>query len=465
MPTLEAMVDERGLHSPDISVRRRTYYLFHRFIREGRNDISSELAVSLVESIRDLLAIQVDLPTPDSPEDDLLTEAIKNPGLFDHQLYIFETVGILVSLLSKARDQQASILLSIVTPLLDGLSTNLTLVKSKEDVIPIVQVHHTIMALGNIAKGFPDYPSPVPEGYSFSPLEVFRQVSHAILVALEAMNAFKCVRDAARYAFARIIATTGSNVTDLIPPLMANLLAHFAPSELADFMNFIGLLIHRLQKDLFEVLDELLGPLNAHIANLLSQPVTGTDDGLTHTETKRSYLGLLTSIISSELHGVFVSERNKNSLEPLLENMCRLAQDMSDPPSQKATFAFFGRAVQVWCRPEPRRGDVQQGLAGFERFVYERLIPTAFAVLSSPQFNIKDGQMVTVMLEIANFLQVVYSTRKAEAHEFFVSVFLPSQGCPPHTAMEFASKLRDLDGKGFRKYFTEFVRSSRSQPS
>lgn len=465
VPTLEAMVDARGLHSSDVSVRRRTYYLFHRFIREGRNDVSSELAISLIEGIRDLLVIQVDLPTPDSPEDDLLTEAIKNPGLFDHQLYIFETVGILVSLLSKEREQQASILLSIVTPLLDVLSTNLALVKSKEDVIPIVQIHHAIMALGNIAKGFPDYPSPVPEGYSFAPLEVFRQVSRAVLVALEAMNVFKCVRDAARYAFARIIATTGSNVTDLIPPLMANLLAHFEPSELVDFMNFIGLLIHRLQKDLFDVLDELLGPLNAHITDLLSQPVTGTDDGLTHAETKRSYLGLLTSIISSEVHGVFISERNKNSLEPLLENMCRLAQDTSDPPSQKATFAFFGRAVQVWCRPDPPRVDAQQGLAGFERFVYERLVPTAFAVLSSPQFNPKDGQMLMVMLEIANFLQVVYNTRKSEAHEFFVSVFLPSQGWPQQTAMEFASKLRDLDNKGFRKYFTEFVRVSRYQPS
>lgn len=32
---------------------------------------------------------------------------------------------------------------------------------------------------------------------------------------------------------------------------MVNLLAHFEPSELVDFMNFIGLLIHRLQVCLF----------------------------------------------------------------------------------------------------------------------------------------------------------------------------------------------------------------------
>ena len=31
---------------------------------------------------------------------------------------------------------------------------------------------------------------------------------------------------------------------------MANLLAHFEPPELVDFMNFIGLLIHRLQVSL-----------------------------------------------------------------------------------------------------------------------------------------------------------------------------------------------------------------------
>jgi Exportin-T len=58
---------------------------------------------------------------------------------------------------------------------------------------------------------------------------------------------FELIRFQTRFAFARIIATTGPNVTHFIPPLMVNLLAHFEPSELVDFMNFIGLLIHKLQ--------------------------------------------------------------------------------------------------------------------------------------------------------------------------------------------------------------------------
>ncbi|KAH7927937.1 ARM repeat-containing protein [Leucogyrophana mollusca] len=467
MPVLKAMIDSRGLHSADTAVRSRTYYLFHRFIREGRNDISQELSVNLIEGIRDLLAIQIDLPTLDNPEDDILTEAIKNPGLFDSQLYLFETVGTLISLLSKTPEQQASTLLSVVTPLLDDLSANLQLAKGGKDVMPILRVHHILMALGNTAKGFPDFPSVMPEGYVAPPLDVFRQVAQAILLSLEAMNIFKAVRDATRYAFARIIATTGSNVTHLIPPLMANLLAHFEPSELVDFMNFIGLLIHKLQKELFDVLDELIGPLSAHITQLLSQPVSGTDDSMAHADTKRAYLGLLTSIMSSDLHAIFISERNKATFEPLLENMQRLAENVADPTSQKAAFAFFGRCVQVWCQPEQEAlasdRHQPQGLPGFERFVYDRLVPVAFAVLSSPQLNTKDGQVMMVLIEISNFLQTICKTRGQECYNFFVSVFLPSQNWPQETATDFTTKLRELDNKAFRKYFTEFVRASRSQ--
>lgn len=119
-------------------------------------------------------------------------------------------------------------------------------------------------------------------------------------------------------------------MTHFIPPLMTNLLAHFEPTELADFMNFIGLLIHKLQVcfssiviygqslmlrtlqgEMFDVLDELIGPLNSHITELFSQPVTGTDDVITHNETKKAYLALLNGIMASKLHGIFISEREQ----------------------------------------------------------------------------------------------------------------------------------------------------------
>jgi hypothetical protein len=188
----------RGLHNQSTTVRSRVFYLFHRFIKDTKSDIPVDVAIKLFDGIRDLLLIQVEIPDVEATDQpDLLTEAVNNPGLFDSQLYLFETAGLLVSLLCKAREQQAPLLLSVVKPLLDALSTSLLAVtKDPREILPILEVHHIIMALGNIAKGFPDYPSPPTEGYVLPPLEIFGQVAQAILVCLEAMNVFKIVRDA-----------------------------------------------------------------------------------------------------------------------------------------------------------------------------------------------------------------------------------------------------------------------------
>lgn len=64
-----------------------------------------------------------------------------------------------------------------------------------------------------------------------------------------------------------------------------------------------------IQNDMFGVLDELIGPLSSHITQLLSQPVTGTDDQVTHVDTKKAYLTLLNNIMASRLHDIFISER------------------------------------------------------------------------------------------------------------------------------------------------------------
>jgi len=38
----------------------------------------------------------------------------------------------------------------------------------------------------------------------------------------------------------------------------------------------------------------------------------------------------------------------------------------------------------------------QNGLPGFDRFICERIIPAAFRVPCSPDFNLKDGQVIVV---------------------------------------------------------------------
>jgi exportin-T len=92
---------------------------------------------------------------------------------------------------------------------------------------------------------------------------------------------------------------------------------------------------------------------------------------------------------------------NKDSFERLLQSMLQLAGDTSDTQSQRASFAFLSKSVNIWGQPlsDATNGEVvpgPPGVPGFERFVYEGIVPTAFAVLSLPDLNVKDGQVIVV---------------------------------------------------------------------
>lgn len=101
----------------------------------------------------------------------------------------------------------------------------------------------------------------------------------------------------------------GPSVTHLIPHLMNNLLAYFQPPELVDFMNFIGLLIHKLPSDMFDVLDRLNGPLYTHMSTTLSSTPSGTDEVRAQIETQRAYIGLLSNTLAARLQNTLTSER------------------------------------------------------------------------------------------------------------------------------------------------------------
>lgn len=189
----------RGIHHPKPSIRARASYLFHKFIKEDRNEVPIDIIVNLLDGIRDSLVVQADLPEPESPDQDILFEAVNEPSVFDSQVYLYEAAGTLVSLTFSIPDEQAALLQSLTKPLMDGMERAIqTPMNGPQDVLPVLQVHHYIMALGSISKGFVDFPNPVPDNWILPPLAVFEQAAQAIIVTLDAMNQYKVVREAVR---------------------------------------------------------------------------------------------------------------------------------------------------------------------------------------------------------------------------------------------------------------------------
>lgn len=51
-PVFEAMLDSRGIHHQDESVRRRCFYLFYRFVNMCRAELDPEMVPPILQSMR-----------------------------------------------------------------------------------------------------------------------------------------------------------------------------------------------------------------------------------------------------------------------------------------------------------------------------------------------------------------------------------------------------------------------------
>ncbi|CAG7849531.1 Exportin-T AltName: Full=Exportin(tRNA); AltName: Full=Karyopherin-beta; AltName: Full=tRNA exportin [Serendipita indica DSM 11827] len=469
LPALEAFLDTRGVHHPVMTVRRRVFYLFHRFVQVLRIDIDPQNVPAILTAIQDLLVIDAKIPDDFSHNEgeDFLGQLLKETTLFDAQLYIFEAAGALVSILWSMPEAQAVTLQNLIAPLLTHLSACLQKppTGTEEDHQNALEVHHSICALGNIPKGFPEYPSPVPPDYIQPPIAEFRQMAEAILVSLGVMGHLKAIREAARFAFGRLIAAAGPTITEYVPRLMQALLSHFETTEFVDFISFIAHMTHKLQVQMQPVLDEVFIPLTTHVSSLIAQPITGTDDKTAHIDTKKAYLTFLNTVMHSNLGTIFISPRNVPNLQAFLDTILQMASDATDPLNQKLALTFINRFISSFGQSAPLADSAAPNsnivVPGIEQYIYQRIFVTAFNIPTAPDFNMKDGQSTATLYEIASIFQTTVKVRGDEAVNYLATVFLPSQNLTPQMAAELVGNMQSMDKRGFQKYYTDLVKAYR----
>lgn len=222
------------------------FYLFSRFIYSAKTiiqaQVSGELVSNILARMQDLLVVRAVLTT-ETLSDEALTKAAGTPSSFDSQLYLFESVGTLISILNQIPQQQVVLLRAALTPLLSGLQSNMrTSATTPADFDAVFQAHHLMMAVGNVAKGFPDLSGRSPTATGLW-VGIFKEATEVVLTVAKAMGGFVIIRDAARFAFNRIVATTGEVVLPLIPALIDCLIGQVTFPELADLLSFLGLLV------------------------------------------------------------------------------------------------------------------------------------------------------------------------------------------------------------------------------
>lgn len=442
---LASFVDTRGLHHPLKQIRTRCWYLFQRFVRNLKPKLAPYVE-NVLTSISDLLTIQAE---PILETNTMDGTPVPSASTFDSQLYLFETVGLLISMEGLDPLKQSEYLKIVLQPIVDSIQKSTTQAYNPEDELFLLQIHHSIMAVGSVAKGFPTLVRQVENGAQQPPwMLVFIQATEIIISALQTYHHISLIRDAVRFTFARLITCLGTEVLPYLPNLINNLLTECQVTELIDFLPFIGLIAHKYKPMIEPIMDELLIPLVQRVFDFLNTQPSGTDEALLLLGLRKSYLNFVLSLFNAGLEKVFVSARNIGQLNNVLQTFLHFAKDNSDPTIQKMSFGVFMKTVNSWASSPGH-----PAVAGYDQFVYSELVPITFSVPMSAGFNMSDGQTILVFSEMTSIQKTLCVKQGNEFIEYMKNVYLPSIQCPPETAEAYCQAVQQFDLRQFKKYF------------
>ena len=303
----------RLVHHDHVKVRFRSWYLFHRFVKQSRVHLGN-LAQTVIQSIGDLLSINAELPDEASDTDDLSSTDDNHSAdaRFTSQLYLYEAVGNICSVQAVPVETQVYYLQSVMTPLFSDLEHQLQLAKpGAGDARALLQVHHLIMALGTLAHGFSEWMPGKPSSTNPPAAAVsgeFQKAAEAILLALEGLSNSLEIRAAARAAFSRFIGVLGSRILQQLPRWISGLLSTTSSKdEMATFLRTLDQVVFGFKGEIVDILNTLLTPLLRRIFDGMAEPTNGTDDEIQLSELKSQYLSFILVILNTSLGRVFVT--------------------------------------------------------------------------------------------------------------------------------------------------------------
>ncbi|KAL8892335.1 MAG: hypothetical protein Q9215_000734 [Flavoplaca cf. flavocitrina] len=463
--TLERFI--QIVHHDHVKVRTRSWYLFHRFIKYLRQHLG-DIAQTVIQALSDLLPIKAEIPDEVSDNSDMSSnEDQQSPSArFDSQLYLYEAIGSICSTRGVLVANQVVYIRTVIGPLFSDFEVHLGPAKNGDE-LAVMQVHHLIMALGTLARGFSDWtpastsPTAIPPANEVS--EEFSRCSEAILLALETISvSTEVIRHAARFAFSRLVGVLGSRILPQLPRWIEGLLSRTSSKdEMALFMRLLDQVVYGFKTEIYDILNTLLTPLLQRVFAGIAEPATGTDDEIQLAELKREYLSFLLVILNNSLEAVLVSEANQAGFASVITTIEHLAKDASDFPTAKLAFTVLCRMVMTWGGPDIQLGNPQPTLPGFDRFMIERFSPLCWSLPSQANFDPKDAQGKQAMGEAAGLQKAIYTKTGEQYLDFLRTSELSSMGMDAGTVEEYLSALSNSDAKTFKQYFQNLVQRSK----
>ncbi|ANB11334.1 Los1p [Sugiyamaella lignohabitans] len=477
---LEVFVSPLGVHNPNIKVRVRSWYLFHRFLKTVKS-LVGDISQQVFSSLAPLLVVRAELPSSDN--DSEMSADSASDSVFDAQLYLFELLGLLFANAddNQARTPTQQLLQAIYSDIERCLSSSNGTDSSPEQQQLILQVHHNLMVLGTFARGFDDVTisgGPVGRSASKPSIQELKGSTQVILVVLERLSKFQIIRDSARFAFSRLIPLLGTQILGEISTLIGALLNESKQEEFGDFLSFLGQLVHsyRQEDGVFEMFGSLAPPLIEKVFVFLNSDKSSTGgelDGSTDAfilkrDLRRQYLQFVFNVLNNGFGAIFlVGNNGSTTFGAVMESLFHYAGDLTDPNAEKLAIASLGKMMTIWGTGEIRADTTTPTVKAFAegmkvpvfsdgQTILEQYSQACWTLPSKSGYDSKDAQIRLVLGELATLQKIVFEQKK-DVYSSFLAGYLSRLGLPQNICQEYLTQLAQLKPKEFKKYFTDLV--------
>ncbi|CAH6719657.1 exportin-T [[Candida] jaroonii] len=450
-----------GLNNPIEKIKFRCWYQFLKFIKLIKPGLISDNIIieNLFKSLitNNLLTINIaNLNINSTVNVDNVDDNIEeNDSYFQNQLYIFEAIGLLISISNIADDFKVKLIDLVLSPVFKNLEDFIKIKQTNPlfnlKPLPlnveinslIIQCHHNLILIGTFIKGFNE------NSVSKEIIDKFHQCSKIILITMENFKNFRIIRESSRFSFARIIPL----LNDLIINELNKLISIYLSNELnliefTDFMAFINQIIHNYNNEnIYNMLNSLITPLVDKIFIFLTENFDSPDVNL----LEKMFLNFLSTIVINHKTSILVTESNKVILPQIFDKIfANCYKDFDDLTINKLSITQLINFLSIF--KDDKIVDAKDifnsnaSVEGINDYLYKNCINLSFEL----PFKFTNKLVIN---EISVLLKTM---SKNESLVGVLDGYLTGK-INNDLKSEFIGNLIKLDQKDFKAYFNQFV--------
>ncbi|KAG0682253.1 pre-tRNA nuclear export protein [Pichia californica] len=368
MKVLNIFISNFGVFSSNEKVKYRSWYLLYRFLKLTKPKINDYIIEELIKSLLPLLNFnnfEVILNknknnnksltnSIESSLNDLDLSLIEETGSFENQLYLFESVGLLITFINN-EDLKLSIFENVLQPLFLNLENGITSNSNLNlNLNILIQVHHSLISIGNLLKGFENIKIEFLNNIKF--LNIINQISQVIMITVENFINFNIIREAIQFCIVRsyiILNGNNNNNNDNVKELLQDILSKFISciminfdklkiNEIINFINFISQILHQINNNnnnstqdsnTYLLLQSLLSPLLNKIFYKIETELNNVTDEFIKRDLldlQRSVLSMIIAISNDHLNSLWLTNNeNKETLVNTIKMVLNYASNYS----------------------------------------------------------------------------------------------------------------------------------------